>query len=329
MLPKTIMTGKKPEGRKESGLSCFSKSESAAATVIAAVLILALIFTMISVVKLEYVPEWKNDAEKEHVHDTLNDMVEVKTRIDILSRLMKLDNYSSSNISVTVPVDMGGGQIPYLEPLKSDGKLEVNTERYAMTIVPNRPSLRIMPDNFTLECGGITCCSENRQYPNQIFRYENGALIISNDENSIMKQPPSFIIEENKTNKSNCTIIIHAVQLSGKYDSISSNTIFPLELKGYRTKLVYDSDEDKNTSRSINAFNMTIATRYPDAWITYLNETSQDNGLEYGKDYTVLYLQGSGHVRFSFLPNGNKTLERLYVDKAIVGVKLGAGNNYN
>lgn len=326
MFPKIIMTGKKPEGRKKSGLSCFSKSESAAATVIAAVLVLALIFTMISVIKLEYVPEWKNDAESDHMHDTLDDMAGVKIRIDILSRLMESDNYSSSNISATVPVDMGGGEIPFLEPLKSDGKLEVNTERYAMTIIPRSPSQTI--ESYNLECKGITCHSENRQYPNQIFRYENGALILSNDEGSVMRQPPSFIIEENETNNSNCTIMIHAVQISGKYDSISSNTIIPIEVTGYRTEPVCNSDDYKNLGTIINAFNLTIATRYPDAWIAYLNETAQDKGLKYGKDYTVRYLNGSGHVRFSFLPDGNKTLERLYVDKAIVGVKL-RGNNFN
>ncbi|WP_232316193.1 hypothetical protein [Methanosarcina vacuolata] len=322
------MKRKEPEDRKKSARSCFSKSESAAATVIIAVLLLALAFTMIAVVKLEYVPDWKNDAERDHMYNTLDEMAGVKTSIDILSRLTELNNSSNYNISVTVPVDMGGGQIPFLEPSKSDGKLSVNTERCAMTIVPNRPALKIEPDNFTIECGGITCYSENRQYPNQIFRYENGALILANDKSSVMRQQPVLIIEKNETNESNCTIRIHAVQLLGKRDSTSSNTVIPLQLTGYKTEPVYDSDDDKNTGRSINAFNMTISTRYPDAWITYLKETAQDQGLN-GTDYTVQYLRGSGHVRFSFLPNGNKTLERLCVNKTIIGVELGSGDSFD
>lgn len=324
----TNMMRKETKGREEGNLSCFSNSESAAATAIAAVLLLALAFTMISVIKLEYVPEWKNDAERGYMYDTLDDMAGVKTSIDILSRLMELNNSSNYNISVTVPVDLGGGQIPFLEPSKSDGKLSVNTERCAMTIVPNRPALKIEPDNFTIECGGITCYSENRQYPNQIFRYENGALILANDESSVMRQQPVLIIEKNETNESNCTIRIHAIQLSGKRDSTSSNTVIPLQLTGYKTEPVYDSDDDKNTNRSINAFNMTISTRYPDAWITYFKETAQDQGLN-GTDYTVQYLRGSGHVRFSFLPNSNKTLERLCVNKTIIGVELGTESSFN
>lgn len=322
MLPKTIMKKRETESRKECGLSCFLKSESAAATAIAAVLLLALVFTIVSVVKLEYVPEWKNDAERDHIHGTWDDMVGVKTRIDILSRLMELNNYSSYNISATVPVNMGGGEIPFLEPSKSSGELSVNTERYAMTIIPRSSSQTIMP--YTLECGGITCYSENKQYPNQIFRYENGALILANEKSSVMRQPPAITIERNG---SDYTVIIQAVQLSGKHNSISSSTIIPLQLTGYRTEPVYDSDDYKNAGTNINAFNLTIATRYPDAWISHLNKIAQDKGLEYGKDYTVQYLEGSGHVRFSFLPNSSKTLERLYVNKAIVGVEPGARNN--
>ena len=178
-----------------------------------------------------------------------------------------------------------------------------------MTVVPRSLSQKIEPDNFTLECGGITCYPENRQYPNQIFRYENGALILANGENSVMRQPPSFIIEENETNTSNCTIIIQAVQLTGKYDSSSSNTIIPLELTGYRTEPAFDSDDYKNAGTIINAFNLTIATRYPGAWIADSNETAQDKGLEYGRDYTVQYLQGSGHVRFFSCPMAPRTLK--------------------
>ncbi len=323
MFPKTITTRRETKSRKEKSLSCFFNSESAAATAIAAVLLLALVFTIISVVKLEYVPEWKNDAEMNHMHDTWNDMVGVKTSVDIFSKLMESNNYLSRSISISGPVNMGGCDIPFLEPSKCNGKLDVNTERYAMTVIPRSSSQKIEPDNFTIDCGGITC-PENKQYPNQIFRYENGALILANDESSVMRQSPAITIEEDETDKSKCTVIIKAVQISGKHYSISSNTIIPLQLAGYKTEPVYDS-----TGSNINTFSLTIATKYPDAWIEYFNEIAQDKGLKYGKDYTVQYLQGSGHVRFSFLPSGDKTLERLYVSKTIIGAGLGTESNFD
>ncbi|MCC4769798.1 hypothetical protein FXV91_06170 [Methanosarcina sp. DH2] len=60
MLPNAAFMKKEPEGKKGGVLSRLSKSESAAVTAIAAVLLLALIFTVLSVVRIGYVPEWKS-----------------------------------------------------------------------------------------------------------------------------------------------------------------------------------------------------------------------------------------------------------------------------
>ena len=323
MLPKTIITRRKPEDRKKGGLSCFSKCESAAATVIAAVLLLALIFTVISVVKLEYVPEWKNNAERDHMYNTWEEMVGVKSKIDILSRLMESENYSAYGISATVPVNIGGGEVPAFDPSKSDGNIEVNTEKCTMIVTPYSPSQRIKP--YIIECGGITCYSENRQYPDQVFRYENGALILAEGENSRMKQSPVFNIE--KTEGNNYTFTLGAVQISGKPDSISSNAITPLRLTGWGVQPMHNSSD--YIGINISAFNLTIATKYPDAWTAYFNETAQENGFENGTDYTVRCMPESGHVRFSFLGNGSKKLDWLYISKAKIGAELGAGSSFN
>jgi hypothetical protein len=131
-----------------------------------------------------------------------------------------------------------------------------------------------------------------------------------------MKQSPVFTIEENKNGNYNVTI--RAVQLFGKPDSISSNAIIPLRLTGFQDMPIYDSSS--NNSTSINAFDLTIATKYPDAWFTYFNEIAQDKGLDYGTDYTVKLDPNS--VRFSFRPSGNKTLESLYVSEATISAEL-------
>ena len=129
MLPDASITRKETEEEKAGLFSRFSKSESAAATAILAILFLGLVFTIFSVVRLEYVPEWKNDAEQDHTYEIWNNMVGVKVRIDMLSQLMESDDYSKDSFSTTVPFNIGGGEVPIFEPSKSDGKLEVNTER--------------------------------------------------------------------------------------------------------------------------------------------------------------------------------------------------------
>lgn len=318
MLPDGSIARKKTKEEKTKLFFPFLRSESAAVTVIIAILLLGLIFTIVSVVRLEYVPEWKNDAELDHMYDLWDNMIGIKANVDILSRFMESGNYSVNVLSATVP--FGGGTVPIFEPSKSKGRLEVNTERCKMTITPYTTNQTINPP-YPLECGGISCYSDNSQYPDQIYRYENGALILSDGRNSIMKQSPVFNIE--KTGEDNYTVAIRAVQLFGKPNSVSSSTYIPLRLTGLGAMTIYNSST--NSSTSIDAFDLTIATEYPDAWFVYFNEIAQDKGLVYGKDYTVKLIPNSvspNSVRFSFLADSTKNIESLYVSEAIIGAEI-------
>ena len=80
---------------------------------------------------------------------------------------------------------------------------------------------------------------------------------------------------------------------------------------------------DNNTT--VNAFDMTITTKYPHAWYAYFNGVAQAKGLIYGKDYTVNFIPNSASpnsVRFYFLPSGNKTLERLCINETIISAEI-------
>ncbi|WP_235283575.1 MULTISPECIES: hypothetical protein [unclassified Methanosarcina] len=293
------------------------KSESAAAIAIAAVLLLGLAFTIISVVKLSHVPEWKIDAERDYSYDAWSNMEDVKTRADIFTRFMSSDINYPYGLSATVPFSMGGGDVPVFEPSKSNGKLAVNTEECTMNI-----TLAKHPDDpHTVDCGGVTYYSENRQYPDQVFRYENGALILAQGENSQMKRKPSFEIQKNETND-NYTVTINAINLTGEPESISSSTPTALRLTGYSIDTVLNSDVYTVADGPIDSFNLTICTHYTDAWATYLNNTAKKE-LEYGIDYTIN--STDDYVCLSFFPTGNNY--SIYVNKTVLCAELGAGGS--
>jgi hypothetical protein len=323
MLPNASTKRKETEEEKVGLFSRFSKSESAAVTAIIAILLLGLVFTIISVVRLEYVPEWKDDAEQDHAYDIWDDMLGAKENIDMLSGLMESGNYPKNCFSATVPFNIGGGEVPVFESSKSHGKLEVNTERCRMAIKPyttnQTTTNQTISPYCTLDCDGISCYSGNRQYPNQVFRYENGALILADGKSSIMKQFPAFTIEENK---GNYTVTIRAVEILGKPNSVSSNTLAPLRLTGWEATTKYDSSSYNNTN--VNAFDMTVATKYPHAWYAYFNKIAQDKRLN-ETDYTVELIpkpENPNSVRFYFKPSGNKTLERLCVNETIISAEI-------
>jgi hypothetical protein len=286
------------------------KSESAAAIAIAAVLLLGLAFTIISVVKLNYAPEWKIDAERDYSYDAWSSMEDVKTRAEIFTRFMDSNISYPYGLSATVPFSMGGGDVPVFEPSKSNSKLAVNTEKCTMNITlakhPDAPK--------TVDCGGITYYSENRQYPNQVFRYENGALILAQGNNSQMKRGPLFNITEDM---GNYRVTFNAIDLIGEPESVSSSTSTALRLTGCSIDPVLNSDD---YPENVTSFNLSISTRYIHAWTTYFNNTAKDAGFKYGTNYTIN--STDDYVCLSFLPLGNGNYS-IHVNKTILCAELG------
>lgn len=291
----------------------LSKSESAAAIAIAAVLLLGLAFTIISVVKINYAPEWKIDAERDYSYDAWSSMEDVKTEGEIFTRFMESDINYPYGLYATIPFSMGGGDVPVFEPSKSNSKLAVNNENCTMIITLANHS----DDPRIIDCGGITYYSENRQYPNQIFRYENGALILAQDNNSQMKHDPLFNISEAM---GNYTVTINAVSLTGEPESISSSTLTALRLTGYSVDTEINSDVYKKANENIGSFNLTIYTHYTDAWTAYLNNMAKDAKLKYGINYTIN--STDDYVYLSFLPTCNKNYN-VYVNKTVLCAELG------
>jgi hypothetical protein len=204
---------------------------------------------------------------------------------------------------------MGGGDIPVFEPSKSNSKLAVNNENCTMNITFGNHTLD------PIDCGGITYYSENRQYPDQVFRYENGALILAQESNSQMKRDPLFNIQKNMSNY-NYTVTFNTINLIGETASVSSSTSTALCLTGCSVDPVLNSDDYNET---IDSFNLSISTHYADAWANYLNNTAKDAGLKYGTNYTINSTDDC--VFLSLLPSGNNY--SIYINKTVLCAELG------
>jgi hypothetical protein len=319
----SAMKSRKHVSKEKAKKSLFN-SEAAGATVIAAVLLLAMIFTVIAVIKVEYVPQWKTDAEVLHMNQVQNDMTELKSTVDMVSFLM-LSNSSSSfyGFPATVSFNMGGGEIPILEPSKSSGTLSINDETCRMVLVSNI-DLTADPTNSTtkiIECGGITYFSDNRQYLDQVLRYEAGGLILAQGNKSLVKQPPAFNIKN--IDDHNYTLWIRAINITGKPDSISSNSDASVRLTGIRNSIIYDSNDiiGNDTEASIISSFCVIFTNYPDAWENYLNESAENAGLKYGTDY-IVDRTSPNNICLSLYTTANKKINRIYAGESSIQTEL-------
>ncbi|KKH93310.1 hypothetical protein EO95_13485 [Methanosarcina sp. 1.H.T.1A.1] len=294
------------------------RSESASSTVVGAVLLLAIIVSVFSVVRIGYIPEWKNDAEYSHMNDVWEDMADLKSKIDLMTIALASDSDSpNTEITMSVPFHMGGGDVPLIGTIKSSGTLSVNKDECEIIINTNSEG------NWTekidpITCGAVSYTSQNRYYVDQDFTYEGGALILSQGERSSMMLYPSMRFSRPANGYD---VSIHVVEID-KYkfapsDTISSNTGCSLRLTGEEFETLCDSD-------NVTSFNLTVNTDHPEAWYLYLKETMEDAKI---KDYDYTLPPPTNNTVILTFPSesSSKDLNRLYVSKTIVKVEPGIG----
>ncbi len=191
---------KNKEKRARSEKELFFNSESGTATVIGAVLLLGIIFSVLTIAWVDCVPEWKNDAEYAHMDDVWKDMTELKLRADVMSIVLAsssnctpinslYSNCTASGLVTSVPIHMGGGDIPFIVSMKSSGTLAVNKGKCVISIIVNPDTT---PKVNSIDCGTVTYTSQNGHYVDQVFSYENGALILDQDDQAVMMLYPSL-----------------------------------------------------------------------------------------------------------------------------------------
>lgn len=304
---------------KDGGLKSlpdsFLRSEYAASTAVAFVLLLGIVFSIFSVVHLEYVPEWKTDVEHSHMADVLEDMTELKSKIDRTTILLMSNPDSTTSTMIMMPLRTGIMKMPFTGAPMFSGTVSVNTDTCNMTIIPANGSERI------INCGTISYSSNNNYYIDQTFKYENGALILAQKEQSVMKLYP--MIRVSRVSDKNYNFSINAVEIRGTEDTLTSDSDCSVYLRDCSFSSFYDSDNHENVS----SFELKIYTVHPDAWEAYFNETMNGARLERDKDYT-LDIRGNDYLYFSFPKNGSESsLNRIYAGKTTVNAELINGLN--
>lgn len=343
---------KNKETRYVPGKKFFFYSESGTATTIGAVLLLGIIFSVLTFVSVECIPEWKNDAEYSHMDSVWGDMAELKSSIDMMSIVMA-SNYNSSDINssylnssapdlvTSVPFHMGGGDIPFVGSMKSSGTLAVNKGKCVISIILNRENAD--PYIKSIVCGAVTYTSKNNNYVDQVFSYENGAVILAQGEQPVMMLYPSIRVSNVSTSASNdYNVSINTISVCKKLYSppeiISSNSECSLRLTGIDYISVYDSekevlDNSKKGPGNVTTFTLMVNSNYPEAWQSYLNKTMEDAKIGSDK-YNTNKLGNNVRLTFYMTPdtskgNANKVkpdiLKELYVSKTEIKAEPGIG----
>jgi len=292
----------------------FQESESATTAIISIILLMGIIFSVFAMVQLGHVPEWKNDIEYIQMGDIREDMAKLKSKIDVMTVVLAANPDSPKNeISTNVPFHMRKWEVPLIGAIKSSGSVSMNKDRCKMTVFMENQTACI------IDCGTVTYRSNNRYYVNQVFKYENGALILAQKNQSAMKLYPAIRVTKNP--HGNYSFSVNAVEIRGSRNTLSSNTGGSIRLEGHNFETLLDTNDYENVS----SFGITIDSEYPGAWESYLNEMMTNAGLEKDTDYN-LNIVGNDHVYISFPEEGSSySLDRLLVSKTAVNAELYIG----
>ncbi|MCG7849132.1 MAG: hypothetical protein MIO93_08150, partial [ANME-2 cluster archaeon] len=216
-----------------------------------------------------------------------------------------------SSVFVSLPVRMGGGDIPIVATGKSSGTLSLNYNECGMVITGNDSigSVYNSTDDL-LDLGTLRYSSKNNYFIDQMYEYENGALILVQQNRSLTKLSPAVVMQ--RTDGGNISLMVSAVELIGDSRIKSSNSI----------EEVYVQTNNSTTLFSgglLSDVTIIVYTDYPDAWVQYFNMSAGRANLVYGSDYTL----SSGGTNVIFTLTGGLGEEiQLYVQKNSFNVRI-------
>ncbi len=274
-------------------ISSFYRSESGVAVAVAAALLLGIVVAAMTTIQLNYVPVWKEDAEYAHMSDVWQDMARFKSNVDILAAGLEIN--PNSRLVLNSPVQMGGSDVPFIGGMKTGGTLAINNDISGMLIVvTDEVAANGYNSNNTLfYTGSVSYRPTNIHYVDETYCYENGALIVSRNDRSMMKLSPSIVLENGSDISINLSV--RAVTLDGNRGVLASNSIEDIRLTCEGFAPLYPINEEAVTN--ITSVDLTIYTENPEAWEKYFEDSANNINLQNGTDYNLS--TGTHMVTFS------------------------------
>jgi len=128
-------------GPNYAGHGGMLQDRSAASIVVAAVMIFGLLITIAAYINVYYIPSWAEDAEAKHARNAFTDFSSIPGAINGLVLV------NETNIVSKQRIELGGGDIPVLSPVRSwgslgavprEGNFTVKADAWMVNITENR-----------------------------------------------------------------------------------------------------------------------------------------------------------------------------------------------
>lgn len=236
------------KGRRETMHRKFGIQNQAVAGVIEALLMVALVSIVLSLIQLIYIPQVMEQRESEHMDLVSNQISSLKSMID-------LQGITHSSAPITTMMTLGSKDLPYFITAKAFGGLSV-VENPEFKITMNPPSATLPLGTTPLT--SFQYIADNSYFIDQSFILEGGGLIIQQpDGKPVMRADPS-IVALNNTNTITINFnLAHLKAYSEKNMTYGEGICF------IRTN--YSSNKNHIDNISLGGY-IRIYTAYPNAW---------------------------------------------------------------
>ncbi|MBN1110403.1 MAG: hypothetical protein JXA45_06565 [Methanomassiliicoccales archaeon] len=271
----------------ESSRSKFIKRDKeGVASTVGTIMALLVFLTFLALFTNTYIPIWMKENEKNHMDEVLNQFGDLKGKVDSL--IVNAQVTGRQTVTMYQPFTLGSDGVPVFATatagylfLKSGGSHDSGvSQTFNYTIGGNA-----IP--FDESGGG---CMEfygpNRYYVQQWYAYENGALLIYQEDGMAVRASPSISFVLNSDGSIN--LQFDQVDIIGGDNSIGGQGS-----GGANIDLLYHSSQTYYVCGATPGENgevtMVFKTRYYNAWDNFIQETADEAGLVegVGQDFSL------------------------------------------
>lgn len=248
------------------GRNHLSESDEGVASTVGTIMALLVFLSLMSLITQQYVPVWMEDKEAYHVDNVMGQFTQIKGNVDnlVISEHEDYPMYSTMTLgSEGVPLFAG----------RSDGVIR---------LLPDEGNITLNFDNRDplVGSGSLSLEARNRYFEEQTIAYQNGAILLEQEEDSIMRAPPQLTIEEQEDG--NYSIDIHIIDIRGEEKRLSGSRNI-----GVITELW---DTSRNSYEDPENVQIAIDTEYTGGWKQWIERETDLDPTDVSEDDGILEL---------------------------------------
>jgi len=301
----------------------WTEKNQAVAGVIEALLLVALVAIVISIIQLQYIPQIMEQREAEHMDEVSNQFSHLKSLIDIqaLTGTMGVD-VPLSFVPMMEQITLGSREMPYFISAPAYGEMSVNNS--GQSYITTEPDYLYykgqQKNNFSLSM--IKYSADNSYFIDQTYILEGGGIILSqSDESSVMRADPCISIKDAGNKIMVRWYLPNIIGVQGKNDTYGNGKCFVRTIysdyqnfSGPLHNIIIKSDH-------LNAWNESLNRLFRDVMYDDGDEPSPENKTV---DISITWYEGNNVVKILSLHPESKPL---YLSLMIVDIycQIGPG----